>query len=167
MKSAGTVHRMILTFLGAGYSPWVPGTAGSLAALLVGFGTWSYCPDSYRIYLFPLLACIASVACIVSGRHIESIFGSKDPGAVVIDEVAGQYVTLSVIPFISASFQPSSLVPWIVAFGLFRLLDVLKPLGIRRLETLPEGWGVLLDDIAAGAGAAVLLYLGAPLLATL
>ena len=167
MKSAGTVHRMILTFLGAGYSPWVPGTAGSLAALLVGFGTWSYCPDSYRIYLFPLLACIASVACIVSGRHIESIFGSKDPGAVVIDEVAGQYVTLSVIPFMSASFQPSSLVPWIVAFGLFRLLDVLKPLGIRRLETLPEGWGVLLDDFAAGAGAAVLLYLGAPLLATL
>jgi len=158
---------MILTFLGAGYSPWVPGTAGSLAALLVGFGTWSYCPDSYRIYLFPLLACIASVACIVSGRHIESIFGSKDPGAVVIDEVAGQYVTLSVIPFMSASFQPSSLVPWIVAFGLFRLLDVLKPLGIRRLETLPEGWGVLLDDFAAGAGAAVLLYLGAPLLATL
>ncbi len=156
---------MILTFLGAGYSPWAPGTAGSLAALLVGFGAWSYCPDSYRLYLFPLLACIASVACIVSGRHIKSIFGSKDPGAVVIDEVAGQYVALSVIPFMSASFQPSSLVPWIVAFGLFRLLDVLKPLGIRRLETLPEGWGVLLDDIAAGAGAAVLLYLGAPLLA--
>ena len=165
MKSAGTVHRMILTFLGAGYSPWAPGTAGSLAALLVGFGAWSYCPDSYRLYLFPLLACIASVACIISGRHIKSIFGSKDPGAVVIDEVAGQYVALSVIPFMSASFQPSSLVPWIVAFGLFRLLDVLKPLGIRRLETLPEGWGVLLDDIAAGAGAAVLLYLGAPLLA--
>ena len=165
MKTAETIHRLTLTFLGVGRFPWAPGTAGSLAAVLVGAASWYFCPDPFRIFLFPVLALLASIGCIVCGSRIESIFGHKDPGAVVIDEVAGQFVALSAIPFISVATQVATVELWILAFLLFRLLDVLKPLGIRRLETLPEGWGGLLDDIAAGAGTAVLLLLSAPLLA--
>ncbi|MGE4619555.1 MAG: phosphatidylglycerophosphatase A [Planctomycetota bacterium] len=167
MKNGDTFSRLILTFLGSGYSPWAPGTVGSFAALVVGLAAWNFCPDSLRIYLFPSLALLASIACVLCGSRIVQIFGKKDPGAVVIDEVAGQYVTLSVFPFLSLSdYSPVGLaILWGLAFLLFRLLDILKPLGIRRLERLPQGWGVLLDDIAAGVVAAVLLYLGAPFLA--
>lgn len=167
MKTADTVSRMVLTFLGVGRIPWAPGTMGSLAALLTGAVCWQSCPDAFRTVLFPSLALLASIGCVVCGSRIDSIFGRKDPGAVVIDEVAGQYVALSVIPFIMLDTQLANLSLWLLAFLLFRLLDILKPLGIRRLETLPAGWGVLLDDIAAGAGAALLLLLIAPLLAGL
>ena len=158
---------MILTFLGVGRIPWAPGTMGSLAALLVGFVCWNSCPDAFRTVLFPSLALLASFGCVVCGSRIELIFGRKDPGAVVIDEVAGQYVALSAIPFTVMDTQLANTALWLLAFLLFRLFDILKPLGIRRLETFPAGWGVLLDDIAAGAGAALLLLLIAPLLAGL
>ena len=80
------------------------------------------------------------------------------------DEVAGQYVALSVLPYLPVESPSEKLSLWILAFLLFRIFDIWKPLGIRRLEKLPEGWGVLMDDIAAGIVAALCTIALAPLL---
>jgi len=76
----------------------------------------------------------ATIAARESGRH--------DPGFVVIDEVAGQWITLL--------FSPADWRHGIVALILFRLFDITKPFPIRRLERLPAGWGIVFDDVAAG-----------------
>jgi phosphatidylglycerophosphatase A len=78
---------------------------------------------------------------------------------VVIDEVAGQWFALSVLPWLPET-AVEGWTPWLLAFFLFRFFDVLKPLGIRRLESLPRGWGVLLDDVAAGLVVVPILLLG-------
>jgi phosphatidylglycerophosphatase A len=68
--------------------------------------------------------------------------GLKDPGFIVVDEVAGQWITLIGSPFGWRSA--------ILALLLFRLFDITKPFPIRRLERLPAGWGIVFDDVAAG-----------------
>jgi phosphatidylglycerophosphatase A len=76
----------------------------------------------------------ATIAARESGRH--------DPGFVVIDEVAGQWITLL--------FSPADWRHGLIALVLFRLFDITKPFPIRRLERLPAGWGIVFDDVAAG-----------------
>jgi phosphatidylglycerophosphatase A len=76
----------------------------------------------------------ATIAARESGRH--------DPGFVVIDEVAGQWITLL--------FSPADWPHGLIALVLFRLFDITKPFPIRRLERLPDGWGIVFDDVAAG-----------------
>ena len=144
--------RIILTFFGSGYFPVAPGTAGSAASLAVGALIWFQLPEVALPFLFPILTLISMAGCVLPGERIQSLFGRKDPGAVVIDEAAGQYAALSVLPWL-----PQTWTPWILAFLLFRLFDILKPFGIRKLEEKPGGWGVLLDDVAAGILAAVIL----------
>jgi phosphatidylglycerophosphatase A len=78
---------------------------------------------------------------------------SEDPGCIVIDEVAGQMVACAAVPLVPQA-------PWWVwgvAFVLFRGFDIIKPLGIRRLQELPGGWGVVADDLLGGAYAAVIV----------
>jgi len=87
--------------------------------------------------------------------------GRVDPGPVVLDEVAGQWLTLAVVAL--ARSRPPEPSEFAVAFLLFRLLDVVKPWPIRTLERLPGGWGIVADDLAA-AMAAGLLTLGLLLL---
>jgi phosphatidylglycerophosphatase A len=149
-----TRDRILLTFFGSGYFPVAPGTAGSLASLLLGAAIYNVLPPEYQPFLFPVLAVLAMAGCVLPGERIEDLFGRKDPGAVVIDEAAGQYMALSVVPWL-----PQGWAPWVAAFLLFRLFDITKPLGIRKLEQRPAGWGVLLDDVAAGAVSAILLLI--------
>ena len=144
--------RIILTFFGSGYFPVAPGTAGSMASLVVGAVLWFQLPETLQPWLFPILTLLSMAGCVLPGNRIQEIFGRKDPGAVVIDEAAGQYAALSVLPWL-----PQTWTPWILAFLLFRLFDILKPFGIRKLEEKPAGWGVLLDDVAAGILAAAVL----------
>jgi len=142
----------VLTFGGCGASPFAPGTCGSLAAIAIGALLYGMVQGPY---LFPSLALIASALLVLMGKRIEPIFGGKDPGAIVIDEVAGQWLALSFLPLVGGG--P---VPFICAFLLFRAFDVLKPFGIKLLEGFPDGWGVLLDDLAAGALAGLTLWGG-------
>ena len=86
-------------------------------------------------------AVVAGVINVACGAWIEKRWG-KDPGEVVIDEVAGQWIAL-MAPIAGAK----PLWGYTAAFFLFRIFDILKPLGARRLEALPRGWGVLLDDV--------------------
>lgn len=95
------------------------------------------------------LAALAAVANVSLGSWIERHFRDHDPGAVVLDEVAGQSVALSVTV---AAFPVW--INYLGAFALFRVFDITKPLGVKRLESLPRGWGILMDDILAGLYAA-------------
>ena len=134
----------VATFFGAGLGKPGPGTYGSVAALLF----WALAGIAFhalpQILLLLLLAGIlfsialgvpaATIAARESGRH--------DPGFVVIDEVAGQWITLL--------FSPADWRHGLIALVLFRLFDITKPFPVRRLERLPAGWGIVFDDVAAG-----------------
>jgi phosphatidylglycerophosphatase A len=134
----------IATFFGAGYGKPGPGTWGSVAAVLLwSIYAWAFHPARHILLLalatgiaFAILAGVpaATVAARVSGR--------EDPGFVVIDEVAGQWIALLGCPF--DWWHP------LIALVLFRLFDITKPFPARQLESLPEGLGIVFDDVAAG-----------------
>ena len=121
-----------------GLVPVAPGTVGSIAGLaLVGLVRLS---DSVLVEASVLVALVA--VGIVAASAAESVFQRRDPGQVVIDEVAGMFVTVLSIP-----------IGWggaLSAFFLFRLCDIVKPFPARHAEFLPKGWGVMADDIVAG-----------------
>jgi phosphatidylglycerophosphatase A len=141
----------IATWFGCGYFPYGPGTVGSLAALVVAGALWRYIDDS-RLLLLILILLFTGPAVWASTRTARA-FEKKDPGMVVVDEVLGQWVTLlgALHP------TPGTL---LVGFLLFRVFDIWKPPPVRQLEKLPEGLGIVADDIAAGIYAALILYIG-------
>jgi phosphatidylglycerophosphatase A len=137
------------TWFGCGFSPYAPGTAGSLAAILIawplsllGFGRLHF-----LILAFALLYPAVRAASIVAG-----LTARKDPQVVVIDEVLGQWLTLA--GALRFDFPTLAL-----AFALFRLFDIRKPPPIRLIEQIPGGAGIVLDDMMAGAYAALVLFL--------
>lgn len=137
--------------LGSGLAPVAPGTAGSALAALAYFalGRLAWPAQVAAIVVVTLLGTVAAT-------RGERVWG-EDPGRVVIDEVAGQWLALLAVP-------PTW--GWIGAgFLLFRLFDITKPPPCRRLEHLPGGLGVIADDLAAGLYARLLLLAGAWFLA--
>jgi phosphatidylglycerophosphatase A len=143
----------LATFFGCGYFPKGPGTAGSLAGLLIAialhwFGFGRAVLLILMIVLFPIAVWAATITAKVLGR--------KDPGEVVIDEVLGQWVTL-----LGATVWNWK--TYAAAFFLFRLFDIWKPQPVRRAESLPAGLGIVADDIAAGIYGALILYIGTQL----
>lgn len=153
-----------LTAGGLGLLRPAPGTWGSLPPLAMALALAGAGMGRGEISLaLLLLAAAASVACVRFGGWAERRWGRRDPSAVVADEVAGMAVALLAVPWVPIGSGDgaalwSNLAPAMAAFGLFRLLDILKPPPIRRLEQAPAGWGVLLDDLAAGAIAAGMLF---------
>jgi phosphatidylglycerophosphatase A len=135
---------VVATGLGSGYSPIAPGTAGSLVGLLL---FWPLA----RLPAAQVLAATVAVTflAVLAAHHVGRAVGRKDPGLVVVDEVAGQWVSLLFLPF--------TLGTAVAAFFLFRLMDVLKPWPARDLEHLPGGVGIVADDIMAGVYANLLL----------
>jgi len=105
------------------------------------------------------LVLVGSAACVKFAPAAIAATGKTDPREVVVDEVAGQAVTFLAVPFLAAGASSAGQI-WVIAaagFGLFRLFDIAKPWPIRRLERLPEGWGVLADDLMAGVYAWIVL----------
>ena len=145
-----SLRKLLVTGFGTGYLPVAPGTWGSAAVcgifLLVcwGSGGRRLCADGTMMAI--LVA--SSVACVALGRFTERAFGKKDPGQCTIDEWAGQALALAGMPP-GAGLRRWAIIA-AVAFAAFRLFDIVKPPPARRLEKLPRGWGVLLDDLAAG-----------------
>lgn len=131
---------------GAGYAPIAPGTAGSAVGLLIFLLTRHWAP-SWQIVLVAAVSVVGVWASTVAARH----FLRDDPGQVVIDEVAGQLVTL-VLTGVGA---PGALLGFIV----FRLLDIIKPWPAGRFEALPGGVGIMADDLMAGLYANVILQI--------
>jgi len=153
------LRRLLLTGLGTGYLPIAPGTWGSAGACVVflaialASGGRQVCLTGSMI----VLAAGATLACGVLGRWAEADFGKKDPGAVTLDEWAGQAVALCWLP-LGGGYSG-----WLIAAGAafvaFRLFDILKPPPVRTLEKLPGGWGIVADDLAAGAMANISLQI--------
>jgi phosphatidylglycerophosphatase A len=130
---------------GAGFAPVAPGTAGSFVAAA---GLWLI-PFTQSGLLVALVAVTA--AGVWASMRVERMLGAKDPGVVVIDEVAGMMV--------SVLLMPRSLAVLASAFVLFRVFDVWKPFPAHQSQALPGGWGVVADDLIAGGYALVLLLL--------
>lgn len=136
------------TVLGIGYSPVAPGTCGTAAAVplawaMAGLPTWAF---------LVAVAAITAVA-IWAAEVADHAWGTHDSGRVVADELAGYLTTMALV-------DRGSGVALAVGFVVFRALDILKPPPIRRVEDLPGGYGVILDDTAAGViGAAIMVAL--------
>jgi phosphatidylglycerophosphatase A len=157
---------------GVGFIPFAPGTFGSAAGLglylLLRAGTlgivYSFAPDysltyesveSLRVMLMLAVIILITALGIWAASRAEKILARKDPGVVVVDEVAGQLITFLFIPL-------GGRLSWwmlLAGFVLFRLFDIWKPYPIRRLESLESGLGIMADDILAGVYAAAALTL--------
>lgn len=133
------------TVLGAGYFPGAPGTFASLIAALY---IYLFQPELLTL-LFSIV--ITLIIGILFTAEIEKNDG-KDPKHIVIDELAGQWLTFLFI-------SKLSILTIISGFILFRVFDILKPFGVNALQNLKSGWGVMLDDILAGIYAAIALQL--------
>jgi phosphatidylglycerophosphatase A len=129
--------KLFVTFLGLGLSPKAPGTVGSLGSALAA---WPLLLLSERLgvpFLLLLLAAILFFVALPFVKWAMERTGTDDPGWILAH-------------------------PWslLVAFGLFRFFDILKPLGIKKLEALPGAWGVMADDVLGGLYAGLCLHLG-------
>ncbi len=142
---------LVATFFGTGRLRPGPGTWGSLAAALLWWSVASHLLESLRLPI--LLALIVAVTAIgIPAATLEARgCGKDDPSHVVIDEVAGQLVTLIACPILWK--------PLLAGFILFRAFDIVKPFPIRRLELLPEGTGIVVDDLGAGIYGLIVLQL--------
>jgi phosphatidylglycerophosphatase A len=137
------------TWFGCGKSPFAPGTAGSLAAILIA---WPLTLLGFGRLHFLVLALALLYPAIKAAGIVATLAGRKDPQVVVIDEVLGQWLTL-------AGALRFDLLTFALAFALFRLFDIWKPPPIRLIEQIPGGAGIVLDDMMAGAYAALVLFL--------
>jgi len=178
--TAGTVSRpdrsakdylaLAIATCGVGYLPLAPGTWGSL----VGIGVYALVRGAamkfffeagagrnfnllhvyYGVIAIELVAILAiSLAGTWAASRSEKLSGKKDPGKVVIDEVAGQFIALIPVPFVLGTAWWTA----ILAFILFRFFDIVKPYPARRLESLEAGLGIMADDIVAGVYAAIVV----------
>jgi phosphatidylglycerophosphatase A len=139
------------TWFGCGYFPWGPGTAGSLAAVLIMILLQHYFGASHLTLLVLIVLLLAPG--IWASTRTARLLEQEDPGMVVVDEVLGQWVTLlGATVLVWKSFA--------AGFVLFRLFDIWKPWPVRFFERLPEGVGIVADDLAAGIYGALILYIG-------
>ena len=141
----------VATFFGIGKLRPGPGTwASALAALIwlaLGRGI---ARNLHPAVLASLIVLVIAVG-IPAATLVARASAQKDPGFIVIDEVAGQWIALL--------FAPLSWKTLLAAFILFRGFDIVKPPPVRQLESLPEGTGVVVDDVAAGACALLVMQL--------
>jgi len=128
----------IATCAHVGYAPVAPGTFGSAIGLAVFYAVRR--EGSTTVEVATIIGLLALG--LWSATEAEHHFGGIDPGPVVIDEVIGMLITLA--------FLHVNVAGAVIGFFVFRILDVVKPWPARRLELLPGGFGVVLDDVMAG-----------------
>ena len=145
--------KLIATSFGAGFLPVAPGTWGALVGIILWLPLYIWCPGTPAL----IATVVAIVFFAVAGTWASTVsekYWGKDPVAACIDETVGQLISLlHLIGVPHAS-------PWwliIVSLALFRFFDIFKPLGIRKMEKFPGGWGMMADDILAAIYAACLV----------
>ena len=171
-RTLGDYVALAIATCGVGYMPLAPGTFGSALGvalyLFVRDATMRIVAshnsnlavtyeraESLRVALMLVTIFCVTMAGIWAAKRVESQLGRKDPGVVVIDEVAGQLIAFLFIPL------QVGLKWWMLVAGflLFRLFDIWKPYPVRRLEALESGLGIMADDVLAGFYAAATLTL--------
>ena len=150
MAEARSIHHWLAAGLGSGWLPKAPGTWGSLASLLPAWWIASY-GGAISLLLASLLVLL--LGCW-NCYHILPTLKNKDPGWIVIDEWAGQWLCLALMLLVS-DLSPLIL---LLAFIGFRGFDILKPWPVSRIETMgPPWWSIMADDMAAGVMGAGLM----------
>ncbi|HJY28514.1 MAG TPA: phosphatidylglycerophosphatase A [Pyrinomonadaceae bacterium] len=146
MKTTDYLALAIAT-CGVGYLPLMPGTFGSLVGVAIFLAL-------IRISAAAIVVAILffTFAGIWAGTRTEKLSQRKDPGKIVVDEVAGQLIALLPLLFVAWSIKTV-----IVSFILFRFFDIVKPYPANRLQDLEGGVGVMCDDLVAGAYAAIIV----------
>lgn len=149
--------RFIATGAFVGYAPWASGTFGTLVGLLVYLIPGMENPALLFVLIVVGLAAgvytSAKVAPAVGHRLTKTAERAKamfqhgthstpDPSIIVIDEIVGMWITLLLVP--------KALVAIVIGFFMFRLFDIIKPYPAKQLEHIPNGWGIMLDDVVAG-----------------
>jgi phosphatidylglycerophosphatase A len=135
---------VVATFFGSGCLKPGPGTWGSAAALVLwAAAAWGLHLSATALALALAIGIAFTLLCgIPAATIVERESGRIDPGFVVVDEAAGQWIALL--------WAPADWRHGLLAFVLFRLFDITKPFPVRRFERLPGGWGIVFDDVAAG-----------------
>jgi phosphatidylglycerophosphatase A len=146
-RSKSDYLALAIATCGVGYSPLAPGTFGSL----VGVGIFLALARAPSVFLVVAILFFTFVG-IWAGTRTEELAGRKDPGKIVVDEVAGQLIALLPLAFGSWSIKMVML-----SFILFRFFDIVKPYPANRLQDLKGGLGVMCDDLVAGAYAAIIV----------
>jgi len=145
-----SLYPLLASLFGIGYIPFMPGTFGSLAA----FGLYLLLPAAlfvgggYYLLLAGLL--LVALLGVPICRKAEYSLG-EDAGSIVLDELCGY--------FVAVLFLPQSWMVGLYAFVLFRVFDIAKPFPIYRSQSIPKGWGVMIDDLLAGLYANILLQI--------
>jgi phosphatidylglycerophosphatase A len=130
----------IATGLGSGLSPVAPGTAGTIAAVVPAIFLARLSPD-HAVLQLAIIGAVSAAGIWAAGIAARE-FGVEDPGQVVIDEFAGYFVSIALLP--------PGWTTLVAGFVLFRIFDVTKPPPCRRAERLPGGLGIVADDLMAG-----------------
>ncbi|MDE5870363.1 MAG: phosphatidylglycerophosphatase A [Muribaculaceae bacterium] len=145
--------KLIATSFGAGFLPVAPGTWGALVGIVLWLPLYIWCPGTPAlIATFAAVVFFAVAGTWASG--VSERYWGKDPVAACVDETVGQLISL--IPLCGGPHEA----PWwtiIVSLALFRFFDIFKPLGIRSMERLPGGFGMMADDILAAVYSACIL----------
>lgn len=128
-----------------GYIPLASGTFGSIAGLLIYF-----IPNFERLYIIIPAILIFTIWGIKLGSKFEEVYG-KDPAECTIDEVVGMWITLL--------FVPKNIWNALIAFVVWRSMDIIKPFPARKSESLPGGLGIMMDDIISGIYALIIVHL--------
>jgi phosphatidylglycerophosphatase A len=146
----------LLTSFGLGYSPILPGTCGSLPAVVYYLIVdWMFPDEPMQSWLLALMIMATCVLTVAAGRWAEGYFGTKDNSAICTDEVAGMLLTLL---FFRVAGMPWLTLAWV--FPVTRVFDIVKLPPVRWLEKFPRGWGVLVDDLwSAMYGVALLWFI--------
>jgi len=137
--------KIIATGFGTGYLPIGPGSWGTFPGMLL---CWAMQP--LPVFGYVIVVILLAMAGVYLAGVVEPEFGKKDPGQIVIDEIVAFPITMFLIP-----------VGWgtmVLGFFLNRLLDTIKPWPCHRLEKLPGGWGIMMDDLFAGVYSCLLMH---------
>jgi phosphatidylglycerophosphatase A len=143
----------LATFFGTGFLRPGPGTWGSAAGLFLWLAAahWLHPSPAHLAAGTAIAALITVLVGIPASSIVAREAATDDPGFVVLDEVAGQWIAL-----IAATTRPWE---WLTAFLLFRVFDILKPSPARQFDRMHSGFGIMMDDVAAGAYALAILWL--------
>lgn len=151
------MYKMWLSVFGAGYSPWAPGTCGSAVVTILFIGlALTGMPMWALALVMGIVAFHGGWVTVRYGDRMIAEYG-EDPSQIVSDEQSGQAITyLWIWSFVG---WKNAVILGVAGFLLFRVMDIIKPPPARQFDRIHGSWGVLLDDVAAGVYANILLQL--------
>lgn len=140
---------VIASGFGVGFSSIAPGTVGAILATCCWLGLSLLFPAFYMWGITMALILFFVIGGIWSANRLQPYWG-EDPSQVVVDEMVGMWISLLIVPAGKIEYV-------LMAFLLFRFFDIVKPLGIRKMERFPGGVGVMLDDVLSGVYSFIVL----------